>query len=749
MSDMKVGLSVRATGKQAQRELKRTADATDHLGQSAKDVGTAAAGAGAKVKKAAREQAQAVRQSAKRTTEALAEIKRSGREAGQAIRQGMRDGVRAERAAGRETDRLGSAFSRMIRRVGGVGGAFRSMGRAVRAEVKGIKHALDSTQGKLAALGISFAVGHQVIESAQLDRTLIRTQQTAGMTIAQRDAWREELFGMARKNGNPVEALQRAFDTLIASGLSPKAAQAGTKAIDRAMTVTGADPGILAKALVAGASAYNIDLSQPGKAVALLDKMIVAGRLGNAELENLSSIFPKIGSRASQIGMPFEQTLAFAETLSNVELDPARLGTLAESTLRLFGNRKYAVQVSKATGVRFFDNAGKRRNVLDIFSDLRKQYNALDTDQKKAAWLGKVLKGTDLDTQRGFGVFLSGNKLEQFRSNWRGIQHAKGVMDRDIAENRDTATAVAGRVKATFGQVMDEMARPINKAFAEAGDYMLDHFSGKEMLAGGAAALLAAPLAAKLGKGVLGKLLGGAANAAGTVRGIAVGHALQEATGTVPVFVTNWGGAAGVMGGGGLLSGAGAGAGRAAEKVAARRALVGGAAAETTAARKLIGLREIGYVAVGVAAIKGINAAFKPLADKEHAWEQRKWRDDAKRRLGMNDAQLDAYRMVKRQHPYGVWLDKREGKYSWWDKLKGTALDDYQAWVKTQAAQLGDEGTDPQMTQAARDAAKALQSASDSLERVTGQPLRIEVTSDTPEIHAHVVEKAEREARRG
>lgn len=745
MSDMKVGLSVTATGKQARGELRKTAKDTDKLEQSAKSVGKAAAGAGAKVKKAAREQAQAVRKAARQTTESMAQIKRGGTEAGSAIRHGMRDGIRAEHDATRATDRLGSAFSRMIRRIGGSGGAFRRMAKAVRAEVNSIKRSLDSTRGKLAALGVGFAVGREVVGSAQLDRTLIRTQQTAGMTPAQRDAWRDELFAMARRNGNPVEALQRAFDTLIASGLNLPSAKAGTKAIDRAMTVTGADPGILAKALVAGSSAYNIDLSKPGKAVDLLDKMIVAGRLGNAELENLSSIFPKIGSKAAQIKMPFEQTLAFAETLSNVELDPSRLGTLAESTLRIFGNRTYAQRVHKETGVRFFDKHGSRRDVLDVFTDLRKQYNGLKTDKQRAAWLGKVLKGTDLDTQRGFGVFLAGNKLEQFRSNWRGIQNAKGVMDRDIAENRDTATATAGRLKATFGQAMDEMSRPINKAFADAGSYLVEHYSGKEMLAAGVGAAIAAPLLGRLGKGVLGKVLGGAAGAAGTVRGIAVGHALHEATGTLPVFVTNWGGAAGVMSGG---LGAAALEGAAGRKVA-RRALAGGAVAETTAARKLIGLREVGYIAGGALAIKGINAAFKPLADKEHAWEQRMFRDDAKTRLGMNDAQLDTYRAVKQQHPYGAWMDKRAGKYSWWDKLKGSALDDYQAWVKTQATRLGNEGAGTQITQAARDAAKALQSASESLERVTGKPLRIEVTSDNPALHAQLVDHAEREARRG
>lgn len=82
--------------------------------------------------------------------------------------------------------------------------------------------------------------------------------------------------------------------------------------------------------------------------------MTVAGRLGNAELENLSDLFPKIGAAAAA-GMSIEQALAFTESLSKVELQPDRLGTLAESTLRVFSNKQYRDQVSKTTGISFFN----------------------------------------------------------------------------------------------------------------------------------------------------------------------------------------------------------------------------------------------------------------------------------------------------------------------------------------------------------------------------------------------------------
>lgn len=728
MSEMKVGLIVRAEGKQAQRELQQTAEATQNLGRATRDVGKAAQTAGAQVKQAASAQAAAIRQAAAGTADALADVKRSGGAAGNAIKRGMQDGVREERRAGEEADRLGDRIKRMLRRVGDSGGVFRIMGRAVRNELSHIKSAIDSTMGKLAALGVGYKVGQQVVVSARLDRTMIRSRQTIGMTSAESADWRAELFRMGRENGNPVEALQSAFDRLGAAGLDYRAAKAGTQAIDRAMTVTGADPEVLAKALVTGASAFNFDLSRPGQAVELLDKMIVAGRLGNAELENLSSIFPRIGQRAASIKMPFEQTLAFAETLSNVEMEPERLGTLAESTLRLFGSRQYADQVTRATHVRFFNRDGSRRNVIDVFKDLRAQYLGLKDDNQRSRWLGKVLKGTDQDTQRGFGVFLSGNRLEKFLGNWQGIRNAGAVMDHDIGENRASATAVAGRVKNTFGEAMDRMAQPVNKAFAEVGTYLLDdlNLSGEQLIGGTFVAGLGAHSLGRFGKYGLGKISKWLDGGTDTLRNIAVGRALHDATGVMPVFVTNWSGAPSGGGGGSDPTGTVA-KGWASWEIAKR-----------------YGMRLLSRLgpAAGVLAVAGGEFGEKEFHDR---WVAER-RAGIQKHYGLTDEQMDAFARVEQQMPLRSWAKAHRGQFA--DERSQAMA--YSDWVANQAAKLDSPATGKSASpEQVQQVTAALDAARRAFESVLGKPLRIEVTSDTPELHAKVVQRAEREARRG
>lgn len=59
--------------------------------------------------------------------------------------------------------------------------------------------------------------------------------------------------------------------------------------------------------------------------------MTQAGFAGNAELEDLASIFGRVGNSAKNAGMDFTQTLAFIERLSLVERQPERLATLVDS----------------------------------------------------------------------------------------------------------------------------------------------------------------------------------------------------------------------------------------------------------------------------------------------------------------------------------------------------------------------------------------------------------------------------------
>lgn len=484
-----------------------------------------------------------LRQDLQKTQAELKQLGQIGRQAAREVKAELaktdREGVQP---LARSVDQAETSFRRLAQNGGRHLRALKTAAATVRGEFDRLKGLGSSAQGQLAGLGLGFGVVSGLTGSAQLDRKLIRTQQTAGMSVAERETWRAEQWRLAKTYGIEREQVQTGFDTLIASGLSYEQARTSAGAISQATAVTGADSGILAKALVTGASAYDIDLSQPKAAYDLLQKMIVAGRLGNAELENLADIFPKVGGDAKKAGMSMAQSLSFVETLSLIELEPDRLGTLAQSTLRMFTNGDYRDKVTKKTGVSFFDKDKKTRNAQDVFLDLQRKFKTLKTDEDRAKFMSVVFGTMDQDTQRGVNAFLTGNRLEKFAASSGDINNAQGVIEKDLKDNLNSSTAVGSRMKATLSEAIDRMARPLNQGFADFGSYLLDDLklSGDQLLAGGVASAVGGYYAGRGAKAGAGALLNKALGGPETLKNLAVGKVLEQAAGVTSVFVTNW-----------------------------------------------------------------------------------------------------------------------------------------------------------------------------------------------------------------
>ncbi|MDA8428941.1 MAG: phage tail tape measure protein [Geobacteraceae bacterium] len=449
---------------------------------------------------------------------------------------------------------------------------FRRFGATARQEMDRIKQASGSLQGKLAALGLTVGALQQLRMSAQLDKGLTQVKQTAGETGDVVKGLRKEFFEMSRQTGRDVDGMKTGFDSLIQSGQSWKAAFESTRGINIANAVTGANEKTLAGGLTVGATAYNIDLEKPGQALVLLDKMVVAGRLGNAELENLSDIFARVGVNAAGANMGFDKTLAFIEALSMVERQPERLATLADSTLRVFTNLRYMAEAQKGTGVKFFDAKGARRDTVEVLKDIKAKWDKLKTDRDRAVFIQRAFGKADLDTIKGLRTLLQGDSLTKVESFTKQIGTASGTLERDLPEAINNAVDQTGRLKSALRKAADEFAQPINRLFSDIVKFSLDkkangglELSGKQILGGTAAIVGGTYLAARLGnsalKGVAQRLL---SKGGSTAIGVAEGKALQAATGVTPVFVTNWPGSGvpvpgvpgGINAGGGTAGGA-------------------------------------------------------------------------------------------------------------------------------------------------------------------------------------------------
>lgn len=443
---------------------------------------------------------------------------------------------------------------------------FRRFGSVAQGEMARIRQAAGSLQGKLAGLGLTIGAVQQLSLSANLDKSLTQVKQTAGETGNVVRDLRKEFFDMSRETGRNVEGMKTGFDSLIQSGQSWRAALESTRGINIANAVTGANEKTLAGGLTVGATAFNLDLEKPGLALLLLDKMTVAGRQGNAELENLSDIFARVGVNAASANMGFDKTLGFIEALSMVERQPERLATLADSTLRVFTNLRYMAAAQKGTGVQFFAADGSRRDPIAVLKDIKQRWDTLKSDKDRAVFIQKAFGKADLDTIKGIRTLLQGDSLGKVETFTRQIAAAGGTLQRDLPEAVSNAVDQAGRLKSVMRKAADDFAQPINRLFSDIVKFSLDTkanggmgLTGGQMLAGGAGIIGGTYLAARLGNGALqglaGKLL---SRGSSTAIGVAEGKALQAAAGVTPVFVINWP-AGGLPGPGIVPSGSSAG----------------------------------------------------------------------------------------------------------------------------------------------------------------------------------------------
>lgn len=430
---------------------------------------------------------------------------------------------RAQRFAGS----LDSLASRGQRSMGMLRGSVASVGRML----DGLGNRYTAA---LAGAGVTYKSTQAIMDSAALDKKLTRITQTAGATKQAASALRKELHLMSQSTGQSLDDLLNGFNNLIQSGLEWDAAFATIQAINSAMAVTGSSADVLSAGLTVAGEAFEFDLTKLQTSKDLLDQMTVAGRLGNAELEDLSGIFARIGVNAKNANLSFTETLGFIEQLSLIERNPERLATLADSTLRLFTNQNYLKKASAVTGISFYDAQGERRAAFDVLDDIAAKYKTLATGQQRDRFIDAVAGDADLDTKKGLAMLLGGESLAGVRKMTQEIDRATGTIAKDLPEAISNSVDQVGRLRAALRDAADEFSKPINDTIQEAIQFLLDErkLGGKELLGGGIAA-------AALGFGVIkggGKLL---SKVGGLGSGIAAGKALEEVSGVTPVYVVN------------------------------------------------------------------------------------------------------------------------------------------------------------------------------------------------------------------
>lgn len=563
-ADLRVALRIQANSGNSRREI---AGLNRDLRQAGKEGARALAIEGQKAQTSISGIGRAGVGSFKAIRQAMRDSTKSGREFRTEVIQtgaGLKDMGQAARRASQETkatlriveregitplrtgvDRTSTSFRQLARAATSSLRTIKSVAAATRAEFSRVKGMMTGVNGHLAGAGLGIGVGLSVASSAKTDRRMIQLGQTANMSPAENEDMRKEVFRVSKSYGNDPDSILGGAEALLAGGLSPKAAKSSIDAIGQASALRNADPTILAGAGMAAKEAYGFDLENPATMLDILQKMTIAGDAAKAELTDLGGIFNKVGANASAAGFKFHQSLGLIESLSNVEPNADNLRTMVGSFLTVFNTGSYQEQVSKTTGIDFFNKDKSRRDPFEVVADMRKKYDKLPDDKTRASFFNVVFKSMDRDAVTAWRWMLSGDRQDNMVGISDQVHNAAPIFNQQLKENTSSATGTAGRMRATLRDATDRMSRPINEAFASMGTYLLDdlNLSGEQMMGLGAATAIGGYYTGrglKKGAGALLNKLPGVGNPLETMQGIAVGKVLEEATGVTSVFVTNW-----------------------------------------------------------------------------------------------------------------------------------------------------------------------------------------------------------------
>ena len=457
--------------------------------------------------------------------------------------------------------RIAADAARFNRTVNGASHTLSGFAKTAHAEFSRLKNMFGSVQGQMVGMGAGLGMTKLVMDAAALQKETQLLKVATGGSTQQMAVWNSEMLRQQQTTGTSVQSQLELSQALQAAGLGMESITPALEPAARTMAVAKANADQLGKAMGVASQQFNIDLKSPQQVTTLLDQMLVAGRAGNAELENLPDIFARVGGRARDANMGLTDTLALVETLSKSEPQAERLATLTDSTLRVFTNSKYMHSAQKGTGVKFFNTDGSRRDPLVVLQEMHKAYELLKTDKDRMDFIDKSFGKSDMDTQRGVKKLLDGDALTQLDTIKSTLKDATGQAKNDLNEAINNSVDQTSRLAGALKEAANGFTTPINDAISRGIKYLMGdgqstpsagedlrdvqarqghslNLTGEQMLAGGGVALAGLYGLSRVGTGLISKLSGGALDLG---KGVGVGKALQASAGVTPVYVVNMG----------------------------------------------------------------------------------------------------------------------------------------------------------------------------------------------------------------
>lgn len=353
--------------------------------------------------------------------------------------EGIRAYNREMKALNREIDKLESLN----------GGKFKKWGREAFAAIPGS----DLISNPLVAA--SAAVGFAGKSAMSFDEGMAQVNITAQLEGESLAELRNRLKQIARDNRTDILVAPVGFEK-INSQLND--VELSLSILDASLK--GSKAGFTDLDTVSAALAQTLSIvgKENATAMEVLDTFFAAKRVGAGEFADFARYMPNLIAGASNLGIAYKEVAGTFAYMTGKGQSAERAAVLMENAFSVLGRADVRGKMEKA-GVRVFDDTGKIRSMVDIFSDLQGVMGSLSDEQKSS--LLEKLGLVDKEAKSAFAVMIS--DIAKLRESMDEVSSSSGETDKAMNYSRNTmqkATEVWSQFK-NIGLSVGELVLPL------------------------------------------------------------------------------------------------------------------------------------------------------------------------------------------------------------------------------------------------------------------------------------------------